>query len=762
MNLRAPMAALLLATTLAAERREIAVVMDTSSSMIHNDEPRYAVQVSKILADLAAEGDPFSVSRLTERGASSSENCAAAPDASLQTRLDSSGRSSFKNLLDGQSIYNITVNYFAAAVHTARATFTTTPARRMLLFIADSGGFDDCEGPLGRELAALRAQGVYVAAINLGGSVGSFGGNPGIENAIAARNSRELIGATAQIYQRFLGAKNVQSGAVSGAVQVRIDEFVREAFLVVAADGPMGRLEGDPSNPGAEAIDLDYRGGGATRGLDGRTRAYRMVKLTRPKPGTWRFRAPGVDGGYMLVQDFALSARLVNQSVSVGAPSRLTWEVVDEATGQRVTDPTVLRGLEIEVESGGQRQKLQQENGQFHLTKTFSRKGTESLRARLTSATMDRESMVEVKVTDPAYRLRPTGEVRAEVGRPMKWTVTLDAPSGASVAPPEKIVAELPAGGNVELLRQADGRYEGTWTPERTGSFNMRVTSPDARLEASEIAVNVLAGFDPGPLTPIRIGPVKSQSEAQARLHLPRAEVRGLVKAQLSTNWSRRRATLEIDLGTGWRPLNDTPLNVEFDRPPAWPLRLRTEACPASCTFAEPFHFTLTTPLVTGGSRQTEIPLQVEIVADPWWICWWKPIALGLGAALLGFLIHGIVSPIRFPARAGLQLSPEADLGEGFFQAFLRQRGRRSGFYRDARLFLHPDFRLNGEAKGAIACVRAGRASIRLEPMNGAALWRQRMDGEWELVPHGKHAIMRPGAVFRNENESMFFELRYN
>lgn len=112
--------------------------------------------------------------------------------------------------------------------------------------------------------------------------------------------------------------------------------------------------------------------------------------------------------------------------------------------------------------------------------------------------------------------------------------------------------------------------------------------------------------------------------------------------------------------------------------------------------------------------------------------------------------------------RAGLQLWPESDLGEGFFAAFLQQRGSRTGFYRSARLFLHADFRLNGESKGAMACIRAGRAVVWISPANGAPLWRQRMDGEWELVPTGKNTAMRPGALFRNEEESIFFELRFN
>src|SRR5262249_54384444 len=154
-----------------------------------------------------------------------------------------------------------------AAVHTAREALGPA-GRRMLLFIADSGGFDQCEAALGSELSALRKDGVYVAAINLGGDTGTFGTNPGIETAVVARNSEELVKAVAGVYQRFLGAKKVQTGSVRGDLEVTIDPYVKNAYIVVASDGPIPPLTTDAGNPGADEIDLNYRGGGATTGLD--------------------------------------------------------------------------------------------------------------------------------------------------------------------------------------------------------------------------------------------------------------------------------------------------------------------------------------------------------------------------------------------------------------------------------------------------------------------------------------------------------------
>ena len=746
---------------LCAEKREVAVVMDTSSSMNGYDRPRYAVQVSKILADLMADGDGYTVARLAE-GSLGGENCASPADRALETRL-SGDRQAFKDRLDRASIYNIRFNHFAAAVHTARASFSSGPARRMFLFIADSGGLDNCEGSLSRELHELRRQGVFVAAINLGGSVGSFGSNPGIESAQLARNSMELVGAVARVYQRFLGAKNVQTGPVSGAVEVHVDPFVKEAFLVVASDGAIGTLEQAGSNPGADSVDLNFRGGGTTRGLDGRDRSYRLVRLDRPKAGAWRFRAPGLDGGYMLLQDFSLSARLVTSTVSVGKPSTLTWDVINDATGQRVTDSSFLDGLQLEVELGGSKKLLHHREGQFQLTHTFPGMGKQLVNARLMSRTLDRTATAEVNVTEPAHRLVQSGPVRGEAGRPLVIRVQVDS-AGTGLRPPSKIVAELPEGGVVELLPEPRGWYVGKWTPNGSGVFSLRLSSPDASFETAEVPVEIVGKFEPGNVAAVRIGPVKSQSVKADRLDLSAAEVRGTVRGQLSTDWSRHRTAFEIQTPSGWRELGPVPMELLINErgPRTWQLRLRAGECPAACSFNEPHRLTLETPQLSGTALRTEISVQMEVKPDSFLVCWWWPITLLTGILLAAFAINGFVFPTRFPARAGLQLSPEEDLGEGFFANFRRQPGSRVGFYRSARLYLSEDFRLKGKPKGAFVRIRAGKAGIWVAPYGGAHVWRQRMDGEWETLPGDRDTPARPGMVFRNEGGTVYFEIRFN
>lgn len=75
-----------LAAVLSAERREVAIIMDTSTSMLSMDRPRYAVQVSKILSALTNDGDGFSVPRLVEVRRAAPENCSSLADGSLESR----------------------------------------------------------------------------------------------------------------------------------------------------------------------------------------------------------------------------------------------------------------------------------------------------------------------------------------------------------------------------------------------------------------------------------------------------------------------------------------------------------------------------------------------------------------------------------------------------------------------------------------------------------------------------------------------------
>ncbi|HEX6159211.1 MAG TPA: VWA domain-containing protein, partial [Thermoanaerobaculia bacterium] len=238
----------LTATAVHAASRNLAIIVDTSGSMQQNDQKRYTMQLSQVLADLMNAGDELSVIRMPGDFFSS---CSAGPSSSLVLQLDPRDRAAFKNNLDGLIQFN-TGTYFAAPIRTAISLLKRHSApQRMLLVIADSGGLGSCESTLTRELLELKQSGVAIAAINLGSSGGAFDTNPAFDFTTSALDAQGLIEAVAMVYQRFLGAKQVQTGRVQGEIRVDIAPFVDEAFLVVAADGPISGIQQVPGNPGA-------------------------------------------------------------------------------------------------------------------------------------------------------------------------------------------------------------------------------------------------------------------------------------------------------------------------------------------------------------------------------------------------------------------------------------------------------------------------------------------------------------------------------
>ena len=256
-------------------------------------------------------------------------------------------------------------------------------------------------------------------------------------------------------------------------------------------------------------------------------------------------------------------------------------------------------------------------------------------------------------------------------------------------------------------------------------------------------------------------------------MELPVEEIRGEHRAVLTSEFQSAGAVLEIDLGgeacppesdpgteDGWCALGSGPLPLALrpGGPSAWPLRLTVRECPRGFSAEDPSLLRVEVATATGETLLRQIPLEIEILRDPWLACWWPVLALGLGAVVAGILIYGFVSPSRFPPRLGVVLSPEADMTEGFLHILRTQKGARSGLFRDARTFICNDFRLSHKGGGALARLRAAGSRIWLLPL-GSSLWRLAADGSWEAVGD-QEAPMRPGVIYRDDRSSIFFEMR--
>ncbi len=262
---------------------------------------------------------------------------------------------------------------------------------------------------------------------------------------------------------------------------------------------------------------------------------------------------------------------------------------------------------------------------------------------------------------------------------------------------------------------------------------------------------------DFGPERAVDFGPLDPGSARESSLDLTGTQVEEGGVVRVTTDFETPGVVLEIRVGDDWQRLGPEPTSLEIEQAGArrWPLRLRAGRCPT----AVPAGDSHTIRLEAKGAEQTtarlQVPVALVIRESTWLQCWWPLLASLLGVALGGVVVHGFVSPARFPQRLGVQLSPEEDIHEGFFYPI---RARR-GFYRDARVYVTHDHRLRRKAAGALVRLRADGQVVRIKPASGATVWRQTADGEWQHLPAGESPA-RLGHLFRDDLETIFFELR--
>ena len=472
--------------------------------MRRSDPQRYTKQLSSILSDLVSDDDRLTVIRM---GGPAAGRCSATADAGLALELDPRQRGSFKDRLDDLVSYDVGTN-FAAPIRTAiEALERAETPDRLLLVIADSGGLGKCAAPLNRELQELRDDGGTIAAINLGGR-GAFDGNPAFEFTTEARDAAELVEAVAEVYQRFLGVKQAQTGRGVSVLRFEVAPHVAQAYLVIAADGPLDDLTPGSANPSAAEIDLGFRGGGTTVGLDGRRRSYRIVRLQAPEAGAWEFRTKNQSStaGWMLVQETSLALRPVTPLTPVqGLETVVELELYDRVTGLAVRESADLPGLGIEAEVGGKKHRFLDDgrggdaaagDGIFSARVRFSGDGDETLSLRLGSDLLDRRLSLDLEVLPARWRMEPSVPSSAEVGSTVRLTARLEAEGDRSLLEaPSRIDVESVLGngalgngafettvllddGSGPDLEAGDGIYTGDLPVETLGTAAAAIHSP--------------------------------------------------------------------------------------------------------------------------------------------------------------------------------------------------------------------------------------------------------------------------------------------
>lgn len=780
MNAKIAVSALLLATLLpaiaaAGTPRKFAILIDTSGSMGDNDRPRYAVMLARIVGDLLEDTDAFTVIGMPQ-----SESCGDGADLSLTARLDPADRTNFKNNLDSFLTYR-TGTHFARSIRTARDVLGLSPEEpRMLLIIADSGGLN-CERELLPELESLHDSGAIVAAINLDKAQGAFENKRGAFTFTSnVREPEQLVEAVAGIYQKFLGSNKIRKGSVGSDIEVEIDPFVRTAFLVVVAEGKVEDLE-NSSSLTAGALDLNYRGGASTPGLDNITRDYRIVKLTRPAPGQWSFRARQVSkpAAWVLIQESSIAIRVqASGSFVKGVKSPFEITLYDQDTGAKIDDPQVLATVEAQVVAAGVTHKLRDDgtdgdakpsDGVFSAPIQIDAAGKTDLKVRVQTGGLDTEVTVPIDVINASWRIVPEFPARTEVDEEVTLTARLEAVGAlaptADRAPARIISTDDGAplvfvdDGTDGDAKKGDHIYSARWRPGAIGERTLALEAQGGAETAQAAArIDVVGVLELGPAKPITFAPAGSRSIVSAALDLSEAKIKGRYALTLRSDVDLFGASLEVQNEGAWVSLSGRTATIELSSggQKTWPLRLRVGSCPSACTPQTPWLLEISS---AGVAQTLSIPVAITVQADPWIVCWWPAVVATVTGMLVAFIVFGYVLPSRFSGRLGVQISTESDMNEGFFHPIKAQRGTGVRFYRDAICYVCSDYRLDGSAKNAIAKLRANGRLTKISAVDGTTLWRLRTDGEWEKLPPGELSLSA-ATVCRNDESNLYFELR--
>lgn len=306
-----------------------------------------------------------------------------------------------------------------------------------------------------------------------------------------------------------------------------------------------------------------------------------------------------------------------------------------------------------------------------------------------------------------------------------------------------------------------DGRFAGTVRFDAPGKTPVRlrlVTDLVDRSVEETVAVTGFFRYTGGPVA-LDLGSLRAGGEACHPVRFE-AEHRGALPFRLEAlrdlPGGHRLELRGPDLA---RPL--TAGGREASLAPDAELRLclaTGRSAPSSHAEGEPW-----LALAVAGSEETtqSVPLALtwEVEGLSFWERWWKVI-LALLLVLLALVIAGgYVLPHRFPAALAVTFVPDRDeLDEQSAQPVNQWPGVGIGFYRHARAFLHPDYRLSGKPRGALAGLHAEGRIARVTPGKGTALYRETLDGDWESVPPGGRTG-RAGDVYRVGDDGPYFRI---
>lgn len=366
--------------------------------------------------------------------------------------------------------------------------------------------------------------------------------------------------------------------------------------------------------------------------------------------------------------------------------------------------------------------------------------------------------LLEPKTARAEERVRLVGGVQAgRAAQPVSDAQALEGATISATVAGEEVA--LHDDGQDGDERAGDGRFSAwhRFTGSGTVPVELHLTSPVAdRRATAQVSVSGVFRYAGLPLE-LDLGRVQAPGRACLSL-TPEVEHQGEMPFVLEAlrplpaghTLLLRAGAAVLTPGGEARPWKaGDPLELCLDA---------TAAAPSTSALGEPW-LRLRVDGSDNPEQRIELRLRWEVVGLTFWQRWgWLVLSL-LAVAVAVFVALGYILPHRFPPTLAISFAPERDELDTCPPQTLRAwHGVGIGFYRGARAYLHPDFRLTGRAAGALALLRAERGLTRVAPQKGLDLGREDYDGTFAPVPEEGEPL-RLGEVYRVGGSGPFFRL---
>lgn len=364
------------------------------------------------------------------------------------------------------------------------------------------------------------------------------------------------------------------------------------------------------------------------------------------------------------------------------------------------------------------------------------------LEPRSVIAGVETPLVVALRASEAGADIRP-----ADLGEAVKMEATIE---GRTI--------ELRDNGAAPDTTAGDGRFAATITLSQPGQATVELRASNSFIDRTAEAVIEVSGMFryTGPPVRLDFGTVQAGDSSCVALQF-NAEHVGSVPLELRALESLPSGhALELRaVGSSTRPGGEALLLGPADEKT---LCLVTERRAPSSAGDGKRWLELRMRGVEAPEAGVPLELTWQVNGLSFWELWKWWILGVLGVLLLIFIVYGFIKPHSFPRELALIYVPELDdMEDNLPQPIRSWKGTGKGWYRNARAYLTPDFRITGKKKGALVMLEATGSRTVLVKGIGGVLFRDGGDGDFDEVPEQGRRV-RGGETYRVGERGPYFQ----